>query len=110
MRHDIQVARSLLSVPYVVVGDHFCRVTLNRSIYCLHKEIGTNRHFEFVKGILEYALGIEDVDFFQDFPQIHRNVGLGRYHKLDPSYSLKAGQYETRGSNFFNAVVGSRCK
>jgi hypothetical protein len=110
MRHAIRLTRSLLSVPYVVVGDHFCRVTLNRCIYGLHKEIGTNRHFQFVKGVFDYALGIEDVYFFQDFPQIHRNIGLGRNDKLDPSHSLKAGQYETRGSNFFNSVVSSRCK
>jgi hypothetical protein len=108
--HHIQLARSLLSVPYVVVGDHFCRVSLNRCIYCLDKEIGTNGHFQFIKGVLEYALGIEDVDFFQDFPQINRNVVLGRNDKLDPSHSLKAGQYETRGSNFFNTVFSSCCK
>ena len=74
------------------------------------KEFTPYWHFQFVKGIFEGTIRVQDIDFSQHLSQIDksRRLWFCRDDEFDPRPRLQTLERHAHGLDFFNAIVGAQ--
>lgn len=109
LRPCLHMSQLLILPPYPVLPP-LGRYSLDQLVHSLREEFTSNGHFNFIKGVLEDTIRVDDIDFSQYAIQIDTRCPwlFGRQHKLDTRPGLQTPEDHTLGLNFFNAVIGTR--